>query len=135
MLLAGGRHRDRAFLSAASVAAILSPAWEFDGANGDPDAEGDPGLICAYGLASQRLASPHPRCRDWPATVAREAGWVGHAGAAYGLRSGLWINPRTGEGIVYYATALGDAPAPGGSAFGAAEERLFAEALALARRR
>ncbi len=38
--------------------------------------------------------------------------WIGHSGSAYALRSGLWINPTTGEGRVRFVTMVPeDAPA------------------------
>ncbi|HET9459792.1 MAG TPA: serine hydrolase, partial [Sphingomicrobium sp.] len=60
---------------------------------------------------------------------------VGHAGDAYGLRSGLWIDRARGTGIAFLITGLGDVPPRGESAFSAAEEQAMRRALALSRAR
>jgi CubicO group peptidase (beta-lactamase class C family) len=49
---------------------------------------------------------------------------IGHAGDAYGLRSGLWVDPARGVGIAYFATGNGDDPPRGRTAFRAIEEQL-----------
>ena len=47
---------------------------------------------------------------------------LGHGGEAYGLRSGLWIDRRSGTGVAFFAT---DVPAAtGDSAFTLTEEAL-----------
>ncbi|TMJ15851.1 MAG: beta-lactamase family protein [Alphaproteobacteria bacterium] len=116
MLLANGG----SFLSPASIAQLRAPAWRFDGSNGD--SEGN--FYCAYGLALQTLATCPPGDDPFGDGVARE----GHAGEAYGLRSGLWIDRRTGTGVAYFATGLGDDPPKGRSAYRAIEEWLAAKA-------
>jgi CubicO group peptidase (beta-lactamase class C family) len=96
MLLNKGRHRGRLFLSQASVDAVLRPLWTYDGRNGDTS----DGLYCAYGLASQSLPVPAAGCRD---QLLGSRKLVGHAGEAYNLRSGLWIDPAARVGIAYFA--------------------------------
>lgn len=118
LLLNRGRHRGQLFLSEASVDAILKPAWQFDGRNGDTGE----GFYCAYGLASQSLPEAQPGCRDDVFGDGRPV--VGHAGDAYGLRSGLWIDRHRGTGIAYFATGNGDDPPRGKSAYRAIEEWL-----------
>ncbi len=118
LLLNEGRHDGRAFLSRASVAAILQPAWRFNGANGETES----GFYCAYGLASQSLPVRSPACSDDLFGDGRPA--VGHAGEAYGLRSGLWIERGRKRGIAYFATNNGPDPADGKSAYKAVEEWL-----------
>ena len=49
---------------------------------------------------------------------------IGHGGDAYGVRSGLWIDPRRGIGIAFFATGNGDDPPRGRSAYRAIEEAL-----------
>ena len=80
------------------------------------------GDICRYGLAVQTLATPLDRCGDDPFGdhVARS----GHAGDAYGLRSGLWIDPGTGTGVAYFATDAGGSRSGTHSAFSRIEETL-----------
>lgn len=121
MLLNRGRHEGRPFLSEASIDAIFRPAWTFDGTNG----ETDEGFYCAYGLAAELLASSGPGCNDDLLDDGRRLS--GHAGEAYNLRSGLWIDPTRGIGIAYFA-ANNPAPQPAGrSAFRAIEEWLAAK--------
>ena len=121
MLMAGGRHNGRRFLSAASVTMLTTPLWTFDGSNGATE----DGFYCAYGLAVQRLPVAQTGCRDDLFGGAR-AMW-GHAGDAYGVRSGLWIDPVRHIGIAFLSTANGDDPPRGAhSAYRAIEEQLAA---------
>ncbi|HYE26860.1 MAG TPA: serine hydrolase domain-containing protein [Allosphingosinicella sp.] len=120
MLLRNGRLKDgRRFLSAASLAEMERIHWRFDGGNGDTEGS----FYCGYGLAVQILAQCPPR--DDPFGDGRRR--LGHAGDAYGLRSGLWIDPATKRGVAYFATALGDDPPGGASAYRAIEEWLAAK--------
>jgi CubicO group peptidase (beta-lactamase class C family) len=120
MMLRKGRLRDgRRFLSEASLAEMERLHWRFDGANGDTERN----FYCGYGLAVQILAQCAPH--DDPFGDGRPR--LGHAGDAYGLRSGLWIDPAKGTGIAYFATALGDDPPRGRSAYRAIEEWLAAK--------
>ena len=66
---------------------MATPAWRFDGSNGDTDS----GFYCAYGLAVQSLPAARQGCNDDLFGDGRAM--IGHAGDAYGLRSGLWIDP------------------------------------------
>ncbi|HZF41918.1 MAG TPA: serine hydrolase [Sphingomonadaceae bacterium] len=120
VLLNDGRHGGQAFLSPASIAAILRPAWRFDGANGDTSE----GFYCAYGLASQTLPTLVAGCRDDLFGSGRAV--VGHAGEAFGLLSGLWIDPRRRVGIAYFGANNPAPSVPGRSAYRAVEESLAA---------
>lgn len=101
---------------------LATPLWRFDGANGDTEK----GFYCAYGLAVQFLNEVRrPDCRDDLFGDGRKR--FGHAGEAYGLRSGLWIDPKTGKGRAFFATGLGETQAPGRTAFTAAEEEMARE--------
>ena len=113
-------------LSAKSVRLLETPAWRFDGSNGDIGGDSttdapDRGFFCAYGLATHMLATKRAGCRDDPFGDRRVR--VGHSGDAYGLRSGLWIDRARGTGVAYFAT---DVPAARGrrSAFTPTEEQL-----------
>ncbi|MET1112470.1 MAG: serine hydrolase domain-containing protein [Allosphingosinicella sp.] len=120
LLLRGGRLRDGSrFLSEASLAELERLHWRFDGANGDTEGN----FYCGYGLAMQILAQCAPK--DDPFGDSRPR--LGHAGDAYGLRSGLWIDRSTGRGIAYFATGLGDDPPRGRSSYRAIEEWLAAK--------
>ena len=107
------------FLSPASMQALTVPTWIYDGSNGDTE----DGFFCRYALAVQTLASPQPGCRDDPYGDGRAR--IGHAGEAYGLRSGLWIDRAAGKGVVFFATAVPDEIAKGkNSSFTIVEEQL-----------
>lgn len=128
MLLNGGELDGVRVLSETSVAELLRPQWRYNGSNGVTEN----GFTCSYGLASHQLSTGQDRCRDDPAGDGRAR--VGHAGEAYGLRSGLWIDPAAGTGVAYFRTGLAvDTPA-GRTAFRAAEEAAFRRSLRLLRR-
>lgn len=115
--------RGDGFLTPASIDTLAAPAWRYDGANGVTGEGGDGGFFCAYGLAVQTLAARGPKCCDDPFGDGKAR--VGHSGDAYGLKSGLWIDRRSGRGVAYFATAV---PVEGQdgrrSAFTAVEEDL-----------
>ncbi|HZG47174.1 MAG TPA: serine hydrolase domain-containing protein [Allosphingosinicella sp.] len=119
LLLNGGRHRGRPFLSKASIDTILTPVWRFNGSNGDTT----DGFYCAYGLAAQSLPVRVTGCKD---DLLRGRRFAGHAGEAYNLRSGLWIDPRRKVGIAYFAANNPADPPAGRSAYRAIEEWLAA---------
>ena len=125
MLLNHGMLDGERILSPQSVDAMLDPMWRFDGNNG----ETDHGFYCTYGLAMQQIPTRQPGCKDDPGGdgVSR----IGHAGDAYGLRSGLWIDRSSGTGVAYFVTGLGDDPPRGRRAYRAAEEAAMKRALGL----
>ncbi|MBA3512400.1 MAG: beta-lactamase family protein [Sphingomonas sp.] len=127
MLLNGGTLDGTRVISPQSVEALLTPVWRFNGGNGDTDQ----GFYCSYGLATQQIPTRARGCNDDPALdgVAR----VGHAGDAYGLRSGLWIDRARGTGVAYFVTGLPEDPPRGRSSYRAAEEAAFRRALSLLR--
>ncbi|WP_338502746.1 serine hydrolase [Sphingomonas kaistensis] len=116
MLLNDGRHAGRAFLSSASIRAMTSPAWTFNGNNGATDE----GFYCSYGLAIQLIPAPGTNCRDDLSGTGRRL--LGHAGEAYRVRSGLWFDPVRRTGIAFVAANNGKDPPAGRSAFKAIEE-------------
>lgn len=124
MLARGGK----GFISAQAFAEMTRPHWRFDGTNGlGENGEGD-GFFCAYGLAVQTLAEGGSGCRDdlFGDGVKR----IGHAGDAYGLKSGLWIDPADGRGLAFFTTAVADDAPRGRSAFTAREEEVVTRASA-----
>ena len=129
LLLGGGAIDGVQILSPQSVETMLAPAWRFDGRNGSRGGESEG--VCSYGLAARQLATDLGRCADDPEGQGR--GWLGHAGDAYGLRSGLWIDRKRGLGIAYFVTGLPADPPRGQSSFSAAEEQAFRRAAALLR--
>lgn len=107
------------FLKPASLDEIAKPVWVFDGGNGDTEG----GFYCSFGLAVQTLATPNvPDCHDDP--FGDGVRRIGHAGEAYGLRSGLWIDLKRQSGVAFLATGVADDAPKGESAFTAVEEGL-----------
>ncbi|MBX9730619.1 MAG: beta-lactamase family protein [Sphingomonas sp.] len=120
----------KGFLSPSSLATMTTPQWRFNGSNGDSEG----GFYCGYGLGVMLLAPPGrpASCRDDPFGDNRLR--IGHAGEAYGLRSGLWVDPATKRGIAYFVSAVpDDAPTGPHSAFTTAEETAIAAATPRAR--
>lgn len=114
-------------LSARSVHELIEPQWTYAPGNGltveeDDSSQSQRGFYCRYALAVQTLATKRDGCHDDPFGdgVAR----VGHAGAAYGLLSGVWVDRGRGTGVAYFATGVADAPRGAHSAFTAVEEAL-----------
>lgn len=123
MLLGGGTLDGARILSPRSVDTLLAQVWRYDGRNGNPQ-----NFYCSYGLATQQIPGGVPGCDDDPGT--RGMTFVGHAGEAYGLRSGLWIDRKSGRGIAYFLTNQPDStPDDAGST--PAETDAFRRALAL----
>ncbi|KQM26304.1 MULTISPECIES: serine hydrolase domain-containing protein [unclassified Sphingomonas] len=126
MLLRRGRSDRGRILSPRAFATLTTPLWTWDGTNGDTGSDATTGakqggFLCRYGLAVTFLATPVAGCRDDPFGDGRLR--IGHAGDAYGLRSGLWVDLQAGTGVAYVAT---DVPVEAStrSAFTPTEERL-----------
>ena len=107
LLLGGGVVDGVRLLQPASFRKLTSPAWVFDGHNGlrgeeDTNANASTGIFCRYGLALQTLATPVRDCADDPRGDGRAL--IGHAGSAYGLLSGLWVDRKAGTGVAYFVT-------------------------------
>ncbi|MBS0253848.1 MAG: beta-lactamase family protein [Proteobacteria bacterium] len=119
--------RGRGFLSRRAFAELTRPAWRYDGRNGLGEGGGNDGMICAYGLALQIIGgAPGPACHD--ALFADGRRRIGHPGSAYGLRSGLWLDPASGRGLAFFTTAVPDDAPAGRSAFSQPEEALVERA-------
>ena len=118
MLARGGK----GFLSAKSFAEMSRPQWRFDGTNGLGEDGTASGFFCAYGLAVHLIGAGGPGCHDdlFGDSMAR----LGHSGDAYGLKGGLWIDPKTGRGLAFFTTAVPDDAGTGRSAFTSAEEAI-----------
>ena len=82
-------------LTQASLQSMLQSA--------DPLIEGQE-FFCGYGLHVQALETPGRECMD--ALFNDGVTRYGHAGEAYGLRSGLWFDPESGTGIAYFITSV-----------------------------
>jgi CubicO group peptidase (beta-lactamase class C family) len=127
LLLGDGSVDGVRVLSAHSVRTLVGPEWTYADGNGltveeDDSSQSQRGFYCRYGLAVQTLATAREGCRDDPFDdgVAR----VGHAGAAYGLLSGVWVDRERGTGVAYFATGAADASRGAHSAFTEVEEQL-----------
>jgi len=125
MLAGGGTIDGLRILTPQSVAQMTTPAWVWDGGNGDTEG----GLYCRFGLAVHLLTTPREGCRDNPGLP--DGDWIGHSGEAYGLRSGLWWDRHSGRGMAYFTTGLSAEVPDGQSAFTAPEEADVARAVTL----
>lgn len=117
LLLGRGTVDGVRLLSPRSVALLETPLWTFDGSNG----ETGNGFNCSYGLAMTFLATKQAGCHDDLFGDGRAR--LGHSGDAYGLRSGLWIDRRSGTGVAYFATDVAIVPGTH-SAYTPTEEHL-----------
>ncbi len=122
MLARGGS----GFLSARSFAEMTRPQWRFNGRNGVGEDGTVSGFFCAYGLAVHQIGGKQPGCNDDVFGVGRLR--IGHAGDAYGLKAGLWFDPKTGRGIAYFTSAIAPDAPTGRSAFTRAEETIVERA-------
>jgi len=129
MLLNGGTLDGVRILSPRSVDSLLAPLWRFNGSNGVTK-EIYEGFYCSYGLATQQIPTRIKGCADDMGT--RGATLVGHAGDAYGMKAGLWVDRQRGRGIAYFVTGIpDDAPRGPGTAFTAPETAAFRRTSAL----
>jgi len=117
LLMLGGKVDGVRLLTPASVRTMITPAWTYDGTNGDIGE----GWACSYGLGVIVTANPATGCRDDPFGDARPR--FGHLGEAYGLRSGLFVDPARGVGVAYFATDVPNEPGAK-SAYTLTEEKL-----------
>lgn len=108
---------DGSFLKPESIAELERVGWRFGGGNG----ETSNGFYCQYGLGMTILPTAHTGCGDDLFVDGRVR--IGHAGEAYGLRSGLWIDRARGTGLAFFATATSP-DSKGRSAFSREEEWL-----------
>ena len=94
MLINNGRHEGRQILQPASLAAMFSEHWRFDGRNGDTLK----GLYHSWGLGAQRFADVRGNMGGLPKDGRFHA--VGHLGEAYGLVSTFAVDLQKKQGIV-----------------------------------
>jgi CubicO group peptidase (beta-lactamase class C family) len=126
MLLNGGTLDGVKILSPATVETLLTQTWTYNGSNGGTDG----GFYCSAGNGTHRLPNNIPGCLDDMGT--HGAVLIGHAGDAYGLKSGIWIDRQRARGIAYFVTAVPDAARKAaGSAYTAAEVAAFRRTYAL----
>ncbi|MFL6759073.1 serine hydrolase domain-containing protein [Sphingomonas sp.] len=126
MLLNGGALGGVRLLSPRAVELLLAQTWRFDGTNGATEG----GFYCSAGNGTHRIPNKVPGCGDDMGT--RGAVLVGHAGDAYGMKGGLWLDRSRGRGVAYFVTGVADpAPKAADSAYSAAEEQAFRRTYAL----
>jgi CubicO group peptidase (beta-lactamase class C family) len=126
MLLNNGTLDGVRILSPQAVETLLAQTWHFDGSNGATEG----GFYCSAGNGSHQIPNRVSGCADDMGT--NGAVLVGHAGDAYGMKSGLWIDRQHGRGIAYFVTGVADpAPKASDSAYSAAEEQVFRRTYAL----
>ncbi len=129
MLLNRGTLDGIRILSPQSVDTLLAQVWQFDGSNGLTEG----GFYCSSGHGTHQIPTRVPGCRDNMGTGG--AVLVGHAGDAYGMKAGLWVDRALGRGIAYFVTGVPDeAQRDDRSAFTAAEARAFRRTYALLKR-
>lgn len=109
-------------ISARSFATMTRPQWRSNGANGLGEDGTDSGFFCAYGLGVHLIGEKTPGCRD--ALLGAGKRRLGHSGEAYGLRSGLWLDPIKGKGLAFFTTAVPDDELRGKTAFSQREESI-----------
>lgn len=90
-------------------------------------ATGEQEFFCIYGLAVQLIENPAGRCED--GLFGDGQAHIGHAGEAYGLRSGLWFDGAGTTGNAYFVTQVPDRTAPDEGGFAPEEVALVRRAL------
>lgn len=92
-----------------------------------PPVEGNAPNFCFYGFGVHTLYPGLEGCND--VLFEQGAQWYGHAGEAYGLRSGLWMQEDEQSGIAYFTTAVPDRTAPEEGGFAPEEVELVRRAM------
>ena len=102
MLMGDGLYRGKRVLSRESVDTMAAKHWIYQpGGQGNGDTED--GVFQSYGLGLYQIdgSSRGRVCRDIAVDL------VGHTGEAFGLLSGLFLRPGTGDGFVYIMNGEG----------------------------
>lgn len=123
LLARGGK----GFISHKAFAELTEPEWRFDGGNGLGEDGTASGFFCGYGLAVHTIGAGGQGCHDDLFGDGKLR--IGHAGDAYGLKAGLWLDPATGRGLAFFTSAVADDGPKGRSAFTAAEESIVERSL------
>ena len=115
MLLRNGQ----GFLPQARLRDMQRPAWRYSGRNGETEG----GFFCSFGLGVHRIGQGKHGCSSNGFGDGRLR--FGHAGEAYGLRAGLWIDPKSKTGTAFFTSAVPDAAPKGPSGFYQVEEMIL----------
>ncbi|MGZ8301303.1 MAG: serine hydrolase domain-containing protein [Telluria sp.] len=102
MLMNEGRHQGRQLVSPATLAAMFSEQWSFDGKNGDTDK----GLFNVWGIGNQHF----PDREGMRLVEGGGFAGVGHLGEAYGLMSVFALDPANKDGMVMLAGGVSSDP-------------------------
>jgi CubicO group peptidase (beta-lactamase class C family) len=120
MLLRGGK----GFLKPKSFEILVKPAWRFDGSNGlGENGLAEDGFFCGYAMAVQTIGAGGKGCNDDGFGDGKVR--IGHAGEAYGLKSGLWVDMKNAKGTAFFTTAVPENEPRGISSFYAIEEKIL----------
>lgn len=122
--------KGRGFLKSRSIARLEHLTRVY------PDrGEGSNGTFCSFGLAVHATGGTDLKRSGCKSNLFGDGRLrLGHAGDAYGLRSGLWVDRAAGTGLAYFVTAV-DVTATGArSAYGPEEEALVDRAMAVGSR-
>ena len=123
MLARGGK----GFLSPRAFRELTRAQWQAGPGKGGIGEYGETnGFFCAYGLGLHRIGSGAPGCKDDLFGDGRAR--LGHSGEAYGLRSGLWWDRRSGQGLAFFTSAVPNDEPTGRSAFTRREEAVVERA-------
>lgn len=101
-------------LQAASIKTLLNEQWRYDEKrkNGDTDK----GLFLSWSLGFQQFTDVSaPHYGDRLVNLAPKFTGFGHLGEAYGLNSGFFFDPKTGNGMIF---AIGGLSADSETTFG-----------------
>lgn len=104
MFMNDGVLNGKRLLQVATVRLMFTPAWTYDGTNGDTQ-----GWCAEWGLGVQILAND-PEVGDQLLPGDDSPHWTGHPGDAYGMISNAFFDRRTGDGYVYYCAGMGADP-------------------------
>ncbi|MBY6014102.1 beta-lactamase family protein [Qipengyuania gaetbuli] len=111
---------------------VSARRWGQNGTSLGLSAPNQEDFFCAYALGFQAIQMRPAPCAD--TLVGDGKAYVGHAGEAYGLRSGLWFDPVGGRGIAYFTSSVPDRTAPDEGGFAPEEVRLVLRAMEKAAR-
>jgi hypothetical protein len=117
--------RGKGFLKPASIARLerLGPVAPDRG-------EGAGGVFCSFGLAVHATGGPDLQRSGCKSDLFGDGRLrFGHAGDAYGLRSGLWIDRQAGTGLAFFVTAVDPNGVGTRSAYGPEEEAIVDRAM------
>ena len=86
-------------LSPESMAELRGPVWRYDPAA--ENLEDYTGSLNAYAAGLRIITSETEGDRLF---AGDDRIWVGHFGEAYGLLAGVFVNPESGDGVIYALT-------------------------------